>query len=249
MNRCDITAGRNPAAEAIRSGRPIEKVIIQDGATGSVGRIISDAKRRGIRVEYAPKRDLDRIAAGISHQGVIAVTAPHDYASLEDIYANGEKPGRETLIVILDDIADPQNLGAIMRTAECMGAAGVVIPKKGGAGLTETVAKTSAGAIEYMPVARVANIARTIDELKENGYWIAALDMDGSRYDDADLTGRLAVVVGSEGRGVGRLIKEKCDFVLSIPMTGKISSLNASNAAAIVMYESRRQRDRKNDRR
>ena len=180
-----------------------------------------------------------------NHQGVIAIVSEHEYADVEDIINSAESKGEKPFIIILDNITDPHNLGAIIRTAEWAGAHGVIIPKRRSVGLTAVVGKTSAGAIEYMPVARVTNIARTIDDLKSRGIWVACADMGGDDYFDASLDGALALVIGSEGEGVSRLVKEKCDFTVSIPMYGKISSLNASVAAALLMYEAVRQRNYK----
>ena len=235
MKENNILFGRNPAVEALKGERTIEKVILQDGATGSVGKIISLAKERGVRIEYRARQDLDKLAGGKNHQGVVVFTSSYEYKELEDLL-DGE------LLILLDGIEDPHNLGAIMRTAECAGATGVVIPKRRSVGLTDTVAKTSAGAIEHLPCARVTNMANAIDKLKENGFWICAADMDGQELWSSDLGGKLAIVIGNEGNGVSRLVKEKCDFTVSIPMVGSINSLNASNAAAILMYEVLRQK-------
>ncbi|MBQ1395994.1 MAG: 23S rRNA (guanosine(2251)-2'-O)-methyltransferase RlmB [Eubacterium sp.] len=238
----DLIIGRNPVTEALKSGRTIEKLILQDGATGSASMIYALAKERGIPVERAEKQDLDKLAGNRAHQGAAAIVSPYDYAEPEALIRQAEEACEDPILLVLDEIEDPHNLGAIMRTAECAGAGGILIPKRHGCGLTETVAKTSAGAIEYMPVARVTNIARTLEELKEKGYWICACDMDGTPYTKADLTGKIALVIGNEGKGISRLVKEKCDFTISIPMKGHINSLNASNAAAIVLYEAVRQR-------
>ena len=241
--RTDLIAGRNPVTEALRSGRDMERIFVQEGSGGSLGRLIALAKERGVMVAQTTKQKLDEMTGGASHQGVAAVVSAHSYADVEDILSLAESRGEDPFIIILDGIEDPHNLGAIMRTAECAGAHGVIIQKRRAVGLTEIVAKTSAGAIEYLPCARVANTAQTIDMLKERNIWVYACDMDGSRYDKAALTGPVALVVGAEGSGVSRLVREKCDGIVSIPMVGKISSLNASNAAAILMYEIRRQRD------
>ena len=235
MKENNLLFGRNPAVEALRGERTIERVILQDGATGSVGKIISLAKERGVRIEYRTRQDLDKLAGGKNHQGVVVFTSSYEYKELDDLL-DGE------LLILLDGIEDPHNLGAIMRTAECAGATGVVIPKRRSVGLTDTVAKTSAGAIEHLPCARVTNMANAIDKLKENGFWICAADMDGQELWSSDLGGKLAIVIGNEGSGVSRLVKEKCDFTVSIPMVGSINSLNASNAAAILMYEVLRQK-------
>lgn len=235
-NNNAIVFGRNPVAEVLKGDRTVERLLVQDGAKGSLGKIISLAKNKGVRIEYLSKTELDRMAQGGAHQGVIVKTSDYDYATLDEIIAKTE--GAESaVILLLDEIEDPHNLGAIMRTAECTGAAGIVIPKRRSCGLTETVAKTSAGAIEYMPCAKVGNLVSAMDELKQHGFWIYALDMDGDGLWESDLTGKIALVIGNEGKGVSRLVRENCDFVVSIPMKGKIESLNASNAAAVVMYE------------
>ncbi len=240
----DMIIGRNPVTEALKSGREIEKLVVQKSATGQIGKIISLAKERGIPIHDDTKEWMDKKAGTGAHQGVIAYVSAYRYSSLEDIFDLAETKGEAPFILVLDELYDPHNLGAIMRTAECAGAHGVVIPKNRAAGLTSVVAKTSAGAVEYLPCVRVTNIARTLEELKVRGVWVYACDMDGETYYEKDITGPVALVIGNEGTGIGRLVKEKCDFVLSIPMKGRISSLNASNAAAILMYEVRRQRDR-----
>ena len=222
-----ILSGRNPVAEALKSEREIEKILVQKGSTGSVGKIISMAKGRGIPIYYEDKSFLDKKAGGGFHQGVAAVVSPYKYASVEEIL----------------ELAKARKEAPLMRSAECAGAHGVIVSKRRAAGITGTVAKTSAGAVEYLPCARVTNIAQTIDKLKELGVWIYACDMGGEIYYKQDLRGAIALVIGNEGSGISRLVKEKCDFTLSIPMTGKISSLNASNAGAILMYEVRKQRD------
>ena len=241
----NVIAGRNAVTEAIRSGREIERILIADGSEGSISKIVALAKERGISVRFEDRRALDRITDEV-HQGVVAYAAAAKYSTVDEIFACAKDRGEDPFIMILDDIEDPHNLGAIMRTAECAGAHGIIIGKDRAAGLTETVAKASAGAIEYMKVAQVTNIARTVDQLKEKGVWIAACDMDGDEYTKADLTGAIGLVIGNEGKGISRLVREKCDFVVSIPMVGKISSLNASNAASILMYEVVRQRGAKN---
>lgn len=237
--------GRNPVIEALKSGREIEKIFIGKGAEGSITKIIGMAKDAGVPLYQSDKVTLDRIAGGRPHQGVIAYASAYSYSELDDIYAKAAAQNEEPLIIILDNLEDPHNLGAIMRTAECAGAHGVIIPKRRSCGLTEVVAKASAGAIEYMPCVKVANISQTIDQLKEEGFWVAACDMGGNAYYNQDLTGKLAIIIGSEGNGISPLVKKKCDFVVSMPMVGKITSLNASNAAAVLMYEVRKQRDGK----
>lgn len=238
--------GRNAVLEVLKSGRDIEKIIVQKGnVEGTIRRIVGIAKEKGVVVQEVVKQKLDEMSQTKNHQGVIAIVSEHEYADIEDIINSAESKGEKPFIIILDNITDPHNLGAIIRTAECAGAHGVIIPKRRSVGLTAVVGKTSAGAIEYMPVARVTNIARTIDDLKSRGIWVACADMGGDDYFDASLDGALALVIGSEGEGVSRLVKEKCDFTVSIPMYGKISSLNASVAAALLMYEAVRQRNYK----
>ena len=238
--------GRNAVLEVLKSGRDIEKIIVQKGnVEGTIRRIVGIAKEKGVVVQEVVKQKLDEMSQTKNHQGVIAIVSEHEYADVEDIINSAESKGEKPFIIILDNITDPHNLGAIIRTAECAGAHGVIIPKRRSVGLTAIVGKTSAGAIEYMPVARVTNIARTIDDLKSRGIWVACADMGGDDYFDASLDRALALVIGSEGEGVSRLVKEKCDFTVSIPMYGKISSLNASVAAALLMYEAVRQRNYK----
>jgi len=238
----DVIFGRNPVIEALKSGREIEKVLISS-AEGSAAKIVAMAKERKIPLIRTEKRTLDKMAAGAVHQGVAAYISAYAYKDVDDILKKASDAGEEPFVVILDNIEDPHNLGAIMRTAECAGAHGIIIPKRNACGLTETVAKTSAGAIEYVPCVRVTNIVRTIEDLKDKGFWIAACDMGGREYYKTDLRGKLAVVIGSEGSGISKLVKENCDFTVSMPMVGNITSLNASNAAAVLMYEVRRQRD------
>ncbi|HPO05079.1 MAG TPA: 23S rRNA (guanosine(2251)-2'-O)-methyltransferase RlmB [Bacillota bacterium] len=241
----NILYGRNPVTEALKSGREIEKILMQKGGEGSVKKIEAIARDRKIPIQYVDKAALDRVAGDsgkINHQGVAAYISAYDYFEVDDILERAAQREEEAFVIILDGIEDPHNLGAIIRTADGAGAHGIIIPKRRAAGLTETAAKASAGAIEYVPVARVSNLTQTIEYLKVKGIWTVACDMDGSIYYEEDLTGPLAIVIGGEGKGVGRLVREKCDFVLSIPMAGKISSLNASNAAAVLMYEIDRQR-------
>lgn len=246
QNECEksnILVGRNPVTEAIKNDREIDKLVVCS-TEGSMIKILAMAKEKGIPVMKTEKAALDRLAPGQAHQGVAAYISPYKYADMEDIFKRANEKGEDPFIIILDNLEDPHNLGAIMRTAECAGAHGIIIPKRRACGLTETVAKASAGAVEYMPCVKVTNIAQTIDELKELGIWVAACDMGGQVYYDANLQGKLAVVIGSEGFGISKLVKEKCDFVVSMPMLGNITSLNASNAAAIIIYEIRKQRDR-----
>ena len=240
----NIIIGRNPVTEALKAGREIDKLLVTS-REGSMIKILAMAKEQGVPVMYVEKAALDRISGGQVHQGVAAYVSPYAYSTMEDILAKAAEKDEDPFIIILDGLEDPHNLGAIMRTAECAGAHGIIIPKRHSCGLTETVAKASAGAIEYMPVVKVTNIPQTIDELKDRGIWVAACDMGGNDYYREDMSGKIAVVIGSEGFGVSKLVKEKCDFVVSMPMVGKITSLNASNAAAIVIYEIRKQRDQK----
>lgn len=235
--------GRNAVLEALKSGRPMERILVAKGTEGSIKKIVGEARERRIPLRFCERRELEAAAGGGTHQGVVAYASAREYASVEDILALAEERGEDPFVIILDGLEDPHNLGAVMRTAECAGAHGVIIGKRRSAGLTETVAKASAGAVEYIPCARVPNIPQVMDVLKENGLWVACCDMGDRLYYKADLTGPIALVIGGEGSGVGRLVKEKCDFVVSIPMAGKINSLNASNAAAVLMYEVRRQRD------
>lgn len=236
--------GRNAVLEVLKSGRDIEKIIVVKGnVEGTVRRIVGMAKERGIVVQEVVRQKLDEMSQTKNHQGVIAIVSEHEYAEVQDILAAAADKGEKPFIIILDNITDPHNLGAVIRTAECAGAHGVIIPKRRSVGLTATVGKTSAGAVEYMPVARVTNIVRTIEELKKEGVWVACADMGGEDYYEASLDGAIALVIGSEGEGVSRLVKEKCDFTVSIPMYGNISSLNASVASALLMYEVVRQRN------
>ena len=239
----NLIIGRNPVLEAVKSGRTIDKLLIQKDAEGSIGKIISLAREKGLQIQYVDRIVLDKLSPGRPHQGAAAFAAAHAYADLDDILKAAEEKGGPPLIVILDGLEDPHNLGAIMRSADGAGAHGVIIPARRAVGLTEVVAKASAGAIEYVPVAKVTNLAQTVDRLKEKGLWVAAVDMDGTPYSKATLKGPLAFIIGGEGSGVSRLLKEKADFVISIPMKGRINSLNASNAAAIMLYEAARQRD------
>ena len=238
----EVIIGRNAVLEALKNNREIEKITIAKGAEGSVKQIVGKAKDRKIPVYYSEKARMDKAASGGAHQGVIAVFSDYEFCTVDDILALAEKRDEKPFVIILDGLEDPHNLGAIMRTAECVGAHGIIIPKRRSVSVNETVAKTSAGASEYMLCARVTNIGREIDSLKEKGLWIGAVDMGDTFYYDQDLTGAIGLVIGGEGSGVSRLVREKCDFVVSIPMKGRITSLNASNAASIMMYEVVRQR-------
>lgn len=240
----DMIEGRNAVSEAIRSGRTINKVFLADGDTDrALGRLAAMAKDAGAVVVRIDRRRLNEMSLTGAHQGIIASVAVHGYATIDEILAAAEAKGEAPLIVLCDELSDPHNLGAILRTAECAGAHGVIIPKRRSVGLTAVVGKASAGAVEYMPVARVSNIAAAIRELKERGVWVFGTATDGALpLYSADLRGPAAIVIGNEGEGMSRIVAESCDFKVSIPMKGHISSLNASAAAAILLYEAVRQR-------
>ena len=240
----DVLVGRNAVTEALKSGRGINKLWIASGdREGSVSEIAALAKERGIVMQYVERAKIESFAGGHRHQGVLAYVAPVPYAELDDILKAAEAKGEAPFLVLLDELEDSHNLGALLRTADATGVHGILIPKRRSVSLNATVAKTSAGAVEYVPVARIGNIAQTLKKLKEKGFWVAGADMDGEKaYYEADLTGPLVLVVGSEGRGMSRLTKEACDFIVSMPMVGRINSLNASVAGSILMYESMRQR-------
>ena len=237
----DYIAGRNAVTEALKSGRPLDSVLVAKGdRQGSIGAMIAKCRQLNVPGKEVDSRKLDFMAQ--NHQGVIAVAACKEYATLEDLFRVAEERGEKPFFIVCDELEDPHNLGAILRTAEAAGAHGVIVPRRRAAGLTSTVYKASAGAVEYVPVARVANITDTLRELKKQGLWIYGLDMDGETWCQTDLTGAMALVVGSEGRGISRLVREECDFILSLPMAGQINSLNASVACGIVLYEVARQR-------
>ena len=235
--------GRNAVLEAFRSGKTIDKLFVLDGCQdGPVRTIVREARKHDTIINFVDKERLDRLANSGHHQGVVAQAAAYEYAEVEDILNAAKEKGEAPFIFILDEIEDPHNLGAIIRTANLCGAHGVIIPKRRAVGLTATVAKTSAGAVNYTPVAKVTNIAKTIEELKKEGMWFVCADMDGQTMYDLNLTGPIGLVIGNEGAGVSRLVKEKCDFTASIPMKGDIDSLNASVAAGVLAYEIVRQR-------
>lgn len=239
-----IIEGRNAVLEAMRSGRTIDRLLIQSGCQdGPVQTIKREAAKRGTVVDYVQRERLDQISQTGHHQGVIAYAAAYEYAEVEDILAKARGKGEAPFIFLLDNIEDPHNLGAIIRTANLAGAHGVIIPKRRAVGLTATVARTSAGALNYTPVARVTNLGNTIDELKKEGIWFVCADMDAEVMYRQNLTGPIGLVIGNEGEGVSRLVKEKCDFTASIPMQGNIDSLNASVAAGVLAYEIVRQRN------
>lgn len=231
--------GRNPVLEALKSGREIDKILVQSGEkNGSLKKIIAVAREKKIVVTETERRRLDAMSVTHSHQGVIAFAAAREYSTVEDILKSAADKDEQPFIVIADDLTDPHNLGSVIRTANAAGAHGVIIPKRNSVGLSPVVEKTSAGALEFTPVARVSNLASTIEFLKKKNIWVVGADMDGSEtIYTHDFSGAVAIVVGSEGKGVSRLVREKCDFIVSIPMNGQINSLNASVAAALMMYE------------
>jgi 23S rRNA (guanosine2251-2'-O)-methyltransferase len=239
----EYIVGKNPVIEALRSERDINKILIAEGSQrGQMQQITQLAKEANVIVQFVPKKKIDQIS-GENHQGVLAYIAAYQYAEIDDLFAAAEKKNEPPFFLLLDEIEDPHNLGSIMRTADAAGAHGIIIPKRRAVGLTATVAKASTGAIEYIPVVRVTNMARTIEELKERGVWIAGTDASGKEdYRQFDSTIPLGLVIGSEGKGMGRLIRDKCDFLIHLPMVGKVTSLNASVAAALLMYEVYRKR-------
>ena len=235
--------GRNPVLEALRSGKSIDKImIVKDAHGAAIGEIIRKAHERGVIVKLVEKANLDKISESGQHQGVIAQTVPYEYKEIDDILMIAAKCNEKPFVLILDSITDPHNFGAILRTAECAGAHGVVIPKRRAVGITTSVVKASAGALEYIAIAKVSNIPTTIDKLKEKGLWVIGADPTGTVYTGLDFSIPLAIVIGGEDKGISRLIKEKCDFIAGIPLKGKIDSLNASVAAALLLYEIVRQR-------
>lgn len=237
----NMIIGRNPVREALRSGTPIDTVYISQGS-GGLGEIVALAREHGAVIKTVNDQKLSQLAQGGAHQGVIAFGAAASYASIEDLLAVSREKGTKPFLIICDEIEDPHNLGAIIRTAETAGADGVIIPKRRSAMLTPTVHKTSAGAASWLPVARVPNLGAAMDRLKQEGIWIYGTDMNGTLYTGTDFDGGVALVIGSEGKGMSRLVREKCDFLVKLPMLGKITSLNASVAAGIFMYEVVRQR-------
>ena len=241
-----IIEGRNPVREAFRAGRTIDRLYVQDGLKdGPVLALVSKARKSDVIVTFVSKERLDEMSETGKHQGVVAQCAAYAYAEVEDLLERAREKGEAPFLFLLDDIEDPHNLGAIIRSANLMGAHGVIIPKRRAVGLTATVAKASAGALNYTPVARVANLSQTIEQLKKEGMWFVCADMDGELMYDLNLTGPIGVVIGNEGNGVSRLVKEKCDFIARIPMNGEIDSLNASVAAGVLGYEIVRQRMKK----
>ena len=246
--RSDILAGRHAIVEAIKAGRGINRILLADGLHGGAVHELRDlAREHGITVDTVGRAKLDAaVPDGVRHQGALAYVAPVAYVAVEEIIAAAREKGEEPLLLLLDGIEDPQNLGALLRTADAAGVHGILLPRRHSVPLTETVARVSAGALEYVPVARIGNIAQTMRALKEQGFWIAGADMSGEEtYDRANLTGALVLVIGSEGRGMSRLTRDLCDFTVRLPMCGRINSLNASVAGAILMYEALRQRTAK----
>ncbi len=240
----DVIAGRNPVSEAIRSGRPIDKILVARGEkSGAVVGILAKARDKQIPVKEVDRVKLDFLSGNATHQGIVALAAAKEYATVEEIFAYAESRNEPPFVVVLDELEDPHNLGAIIRTAECVGAHGVIIPKRRSATLSYTVGKASAGAVEFMRVARVTNIAKLLDDLKAHGVWVYGADMNGEDYEKCDMSGACAIVIGNEGKGISRLVREKCDVIVSLPMKGKINSLNASVAAGVLLYHALKGRE------
>jgi 23S rRNA (guanosine2251-2'-O)-methyltransferase len=235
----EFIIGRNPVMEALRSGREINQIMIGEGSQkGSLGKLVQMAKESNVLIKHVPKRKLDQLTDNANHQGVVATVAAYEYSEMDDLFKLAEEKNELPFFIILDEIEDPHNLGSIMRTADAVGAHGIIIPKRRAVGLTAAVAKSSTGAIEYIPVVRVTNIARTMEELKERGLWFVGTDADGTHdYREVKYDMGVGLVIGSEGKGMSRLVKEKCDFVVSLPMVGSVTSLNASVAAGLLLYE------------
>jgi len=243
MEKSDIIAGRNAVLEALRSERSINKILIQDGTKGgSMSEILALSKYKHLTIEFVKAEKLDKLIPGVRHQGVVALVAPIAFKSLEEVFAKAAAKKEDPFIILLDELQDPQNVGALIRTADAAGVHGILMPKRRSCPLNAVVAKISAGAVEYVPVVQIGNIAQTIEELQARGCWVVGADMDGSTYYKTNLKGPLVLVIGAEGKGLGHLVKQKCDAIVSIPMVGGVSSLNASNAGAILMYEAVRQR-------
>ncbi|TPE68424.1 23S rRNA (guanosine(2251)-2'-O)-methyltransferase RlmB [Halalkalibacterium halodurans] len=243
MDREFIT-GKNPIIEALRSGRPMNKIWIGEGSQkGQMQKVLELAKEQGVLVQHVPKRKLDQLIGRENHQGAVASVAAYEYAEMDDLFQRAAEKGEEPFFIVLDEVEDPHNLGSILRTADAAGVHGVIIPKRRAVGLTQTVAKASTGAIEYVPVVRVTNLARTMEDLKKRGLWFIGTDAKGSEdYRGAAYDMPIALVIGSEGKGLSRLVREKCDFLVRIPMVGQVTSLNASVATSLLMYEAYRKR-------
>ncbi|AIQ14694.1 MULTISPECIES: 23S rRNA (guanosine(2251)-2'-O)-methyltransferase RlmB [Paenibacillus] len=243
----EILAGKHSVLEALRAGRTLNKIWIAENAQKALtAPIVAEARQAGVIIQHVDKRKLDQLAPGLQHQGVVAQAAPYAYAEVEDLLAAAEAKGEPPFLLLLDEIEDPHNLGSILRSADCTGVHGVIVPKRRSAQITATVSRTSAGAVEYVPVARVTNLGQTIDRLKELGIWVVGTDVDTDQdlFGSDIFTGPVAVVIGNESKGMGRLIREKCDMLLKLPMVGRINSLNASVAAGVIMYEVLRRRRR-----
>ncbi|WP_227874295.1 23S rRNA (guanosine(2251)-2'-O)-methyltransferase RlmB [Tumebacillus algifaecis] len=238
--------GRHPVLEALRSGREINKILVAEGAQGSITELLGKARAKNIIIQSVPRAKLDQISEGRNHQGIIAYIAAKEYVELDVILAAANNSPRPGLIIVLDEIEDPHNLGSILRSVDGVGAHGVIIPKRRAVPLTATVAKASAGAIEHVPVARVPNISQTIEQLKKEGYWVVGTDVDGENmYHQVDLTGPTVLVIGNEGKGLGEVVKKRCDYLVRLPMIGQVQSLNAGVATGILLYETLRQRGEK----
>lgn len=243
----EYIVGRNPVMEILKSDRKVNKIYISKGQLkGAINKIINKAKEKNIPIEYINKNKLDKMSKNVVHQGVIALASPYEYSSIDEIFQKAKALEEDPFIILLDEIEDPQNLGSIIRSAECAGAHGVIIPKRRSATVNHTVVKTSAGATEHILISKVTNMTDTIRQLKDRGLWIYGADISGKEYYfNIDMKGPIGLVIGNEGKGISRLVKENCDFLVRIPMLGNISSLNASNAAAIILYEIVRQRHEK----
>ena len=239
----DVLAGRNAVAEALKGQRPLNKLLVQEGAHGgSLGELLALAKSKNVPVELVKAERLDKLSPGMRHQGVVALAAPIAFKTLDDVFAKAAAKGEPPFLLLLDELQNPQNVGALIRTADAAGVHGVLMPRRRSCPLNAVVAKISAGAVEYVPVVQIGNIAQTMDELKTRGCWLVGADMDGVDFYAANMTGPIVLVIGAEGKGLGRLVKQKCDDIVSLPMHGGVNSLNASNAGAILMYEVVRQR-------
>lgn len=245
MEKEEFIGGRNSVMEALKSGRAINKLLLAKGERqGSIRELVALAREKGLVIQEVEMTKLNSLAGGLRHQGILAMVPPIDYVEIDDILQRAMEKGEVPFLVLLDELEDPHNLGAILRTADAVGVHGVLIPKRRSCPLSGTVAKTSAGAVEYVPVARIGNIAQTMKQLQKQGFWIVGADMDGEKsYYEADLTGPIVLVIGSEGKGMGRLVKETCDVLVQIPMRGHINSLNASAACSLLLYEVFRQRE------
>lgn len=239
----DIIYGRNPVIEALDSGHEINKMLILEASRDkTLQKVIDKAKEKKILIQYVDRKQLDKVSDGENHQGVIAYVSPYHYVTVDELLEGAKSKNEFPLLIICDEITDPHNLGSLIRTANAVGAHGIIIPKRRSAAINQTVVKTSCGAVEYVPVARVTNITQTIKQLKSEGVWVVGTDMQGELYTGANLKGSLAIVIGNEGDGISRLVKESCDFMVSLPMKGEVSSLNASVAGGIILYEVLRQR-------